>query len=120
MERFSMPRLKRCVLKVQHDQVVDLATWWRHIDGASWRHPEGPGSSIDGRMDHPVVHVSYVDAKASLDSEHTLVAFHHFRPNFDLLQRLRRATRVTRESALKRMQTNPAEILQVGRKAAAD
>ncbi len=34
------------------------------VDGASWRHPEGPGSSIDSRMDHPVVHVSWEDAAA--------------------------------------------------------
>ena len=52
-----------------HDEVVDLATWWRHIDGASWRHPEGPGSSVASRMQHPVVHVSYVDAKV-LSVEH--------------------------------------------------
>jgi formylglycine-generating enzyme required for sulfatase activity len=46
-----------------HQEVVDLATWWRHIDGASWRHPEGPGSTVASRMQHPVVHISYVDAK---------------------------------------------------------
>jgi len=38
--------------------------WWRYVPGASWRHPEGPGSSIDDRMDHPVVHVAYDDALA--------------------------------------------------------
>ncbi|MHB2169699.1 formylglycine-generating enzyme family protein [Alsobacter sp. R-9] len=38
--------------------------WWRKIDGASWRHPEGAGSSIEGREDHPVVHVSWNDAQA--------------------------------------------------------
>ena len=32
--------------------------------GADWRHPEGPGSSIEGRDDHPVVHVSWDDAVA--------------------------------------------------------
>ena len=32
--------------------------------GADWRHPEGPGSSIDGKDDHPVVHVSWDDAAA--------------------------------------------------------
>ncbi len=36
--------------------------WWSWMPGASWRHPEGPGSSIDGRDDHPVVHVSWYDA----------------------------------------------------------
>lgn len=38
--------------------------WWRFTPGANWRHPEGPGSSIEGRMDHPVVQVSYRDALA--------------------------------------------------------
>ena len=51
------------VLQAQHTEVADLATWWRRIDGASWRHPEGPGSSIAGRARHPVVHVSHADAK---------------------------------------------------------
>ena len=38
--------------------------WWLAIAGADWRHPEGPGSSIRRRMDHPVVHVSWNDAVA--------------------------------------------------------
>jgi len=38
--------------------------WWRKVDGASWAHPEGPGSSLDGKEDHPVVHVSLADAMA--------------------------------------------------------
>lgn len=38
--------------------------WWRHVEGASWRHPEGARSSIEGRFDHPVVHVSWGDARA--------------------------------------------------------
>lgn len=38
--------------------------WWRYVPGASWRHPEGPGSSLDGREHHPVVHVAYEDAEA--------------------------------------------------------
>ena len=42
----------------------DLTAWWRWVPGASWRHPEGPGSSIEGRDDHPVVHVSWDDAVA--------------------------------------------------------
>lgn len=50
-------------LQKLHDKVVDLASWWRHIDGASWRYPEGPDSAIEGRAQHPVVHVSYIDAK---------------------------------------------------------
>jgi formylglycine-generating enzyme required for sulfatase activity len=37
---------------------------WLGIDGANWRHPEGPGSGIESRMEHPVVHVSWNDAVA--------------------------------------------------------
>ena len=40
------------------------APWWRQIFGADWRSPEGPGSTIDERRDHPVVHVSWNDAAA--------------------------------------------------------
>ena len=40
------------------------AEWWRQVDGASWRHPEGPQSEVDGRADHPAVHVSWLDALA--------------------------------------------------------
>lgn len=38
--------------------------WWALIEEANWKQPEGPGSSIKDRMDHPVVHVSYPDALA--------------------------------------------------------
>ena len=38
--------------------------WWRQVDGADWRHPDGPQSDLDGRDDHPVVHVSWNDAQA--------------------------------------------------------
>ncbi len=38
--------------------------WWAWVPGADWRHPEGPGSSIEDRMDHPVVQVCYEDAVA--------------------------------------------------------
>ena len=41
-----------------------LSQWWTWTPGASWRHPDGPGSSLDGRADHPVVHVAYEDAEA--------------------------------------------------------
>jgi formylglycine-generating enzyme len=44
---------------------VDLrnyANWWAWVPGASWRHPTGPHSSLDGLARHPVVHVAYDDA----------------------------------------------------------
>jgi formylglycine-generating enzyme required for sulfatase activity len=37
---------------------------WGPVKGACWRHPEGPGSSIEQRGEHPVVHVSWDDAVA--------------------------------------------------------
>jgi sulfatase modifying factor 1 len=43
---------------------VAAAPWWRQVEGAWWRHPEGAHSSLDGRGDHPVVHVSWDDAVA--------------------------------------------------------
>lgn len=39
-------------------------TWWSYVVGANWKHPEGPGSTIRDRMDHPVVHVSRRDVLA--------------------------------------------------------
>jgi formylglycine-generating enzyme required for sulfatase activity len=41
-----------------------LESWWEFVPGASWREPEGPGSSIAGRERHPVVHVAWEDAAA--------------------------------------------------------
>ncbi|QUH03386.1 formylglycine-generating enzyme family protein [Saccharopolyspora erythraea] len=43
---------------------VAATPWWRQVEGADWRHPEGPGSDVDERGDHPVVHVSWSDARA--------------------------------------------------------
>ncbi|MBD8066816.1 formylglycine-generating enzyme family protein [Devosia sp. PTR5] len=38
--------------------------WWQRVEGAAWNTPEGPGSSVEERMDHPVVQVSWADANA--------------------------------------------------------
>lgn len=38
--------------------------WWRWVPGADWRHPAGPGSSIEGKDNYPVVQVSWFDATA--------------------------------------------------------
>jgi formylglycine-generating enzyme required for sulfatase activity len=42
----------------------DFRNWWHFIFGADWRHPYGPDSSIEGKDNHPVVHVSYRDVQA--------------------------------------------------------
>ena len=44
--------------------VADGAQWWIGVEGANWRHPEGPGSNLKKREQHPVVHVSWHDAMA--------------------------------------------------------
>ena len=46
---------------------VDLrnyANWWAWVPGASWRHPLGPASSLEGKQRHPVVQVAYEDVEA--------------------------------------------------------
>jgi formylglycine-generating enzyme required for sulfatase activity len=52
----------------RYDELVEdtlaAAPWWCLVPGAAWRTPEGPGSSIDTRLTHPVVHVSWNDAMA--------------------------------------------------------
>jgi sulfatase modifying factor 1 len=42
----------------------DVSQWWRYTPGASWRHPGGPGSTLDGLDRHPVTHVAAEDAAA--------------------------------------------------------
>lgn len=42
----------------------DWRQWWIWMPGACWKHPFGPGSTIDDRLDHPVVQVAYPDAAA--------------------------------------------------------
>ncbi len=43
---------------------TEMMQWWIYQPGANWRHPEGPGSSIDNRMEYPVVHIAFEDAQA--------------------------------------------------------
>ncbi|MFC3041820.1 formylglycine-generating enzyme family protein [Virgibacillus xinjiangensis] len=45
-------------------QRVESTPWWWVVKGACWKRPEGPDSNIYGRMDHPVIHVSWNDAIA--------------------------------------------------------
>jgi formylglycine-generating enzyme required for sulfatase activity len=55
------------VMFVKAPHRVDLRNhynWWVYTPGADWRHPRGPSSSLDGLLEHPVVHVAYEDAMA--------------------------------------------------------
>src|SRR5690606_2722338 len=54
------------VLRRKPQRVVQVA-WWVPVKGAYWKQPEGPGSNINGRMNHPVIHVSWNDAQAYCD-----------------------------------------------------
>lgn len=45
-------------------QAVQGSEWWWQVHGTTWRCPDGPDSSIEGRSSHPVVHVSWRDAVA--------------------------------------------------------
>jgi formylglycine-generating enzyme required for sulfatase activity len=53
---FSMPK--------SVDGAQDISQWWRYTPGANWRHPAGPGSTIAGHEDYPVVEVTHADALA--------------------------------------------------------
>lgn len=43
---------------------LDQVSWWKWTAGANWRCPNGPGSTVDKSLDHPVVHVAVEDARA--------------------------------------------------------
>ena len=49
------------------DRTVPNASWWCKVNGADWRHPEGPDSTIATRANYPVVHTSWNDALAYCD-----------------------------------------------------
>lgn len=42
----------------------NVSQWWSWVKGANWKHPQGPGSDIQGKENYPVVHVSWDDANA--------------------------------------------------------
>lgn len=64
-ERFGASAVFTGAQHLQRHQ-PDLAQipWWSSVDDACWRQPEGPGSAVDGRRDHPVTQVSWNDASA--------------------------------------------------------
>jgi formylglycine-generating enzyme required for sulfatase activity len=49
---------------VQEVALNDVSQWWSWVAGADWRHPEGPKSTIKGKDNYPVVHISWDDAVA--------------------------------------------------------
>ena len=42
--------------------LLNESQWWSWVQGANWKHPEGPNSDIKNKMNHPVIHVSWYDA----------------------------------------------------------
>uniref|UniRef100_F6SHM5 Inactive C-alpha-formylglycine-generating enzyme 2 n=1 Tax=Ornithorhynchus anatinus TaxID=9258 RepID=F6SHM5_ORNAN len=58
-EDFVAPELKEKV-----KEKLESAPWWLPVERAFWRQPAGPGSGIKERLDHPVLHVSWNDARA--------------------------------------------------------
>jgi formylglycine-generating enzyme required for sulfatase activity len=65
-ERFGWSPVFRLLLPADaiYPPSPGATPWWIPVDGACWAAPEGPGSSVAERMDHPVAHVSWADAKA--------------------------------------------------------
>lgn len=51
--------------KIEVKNMNDYSQWWEWKTSANWRHPAGPESSIEGKEDFPVVHISWEDAVAS-------------------------------------------------------
>lgn len=50
--------------KLKEGEPENPNTWWIFIEGANWKHPQGPNSTIDGKDNYPVVQVSWYDAEA--------------------------------------------------------
>jgi len=64
-ERFGWSFVFRDFLpQGQVTESPEATPWWCKVDGACWHAPEGPGSSVLDRPDHPVIHVSWTDAVA--------------------------------------------------------
>ena len=61
-DSFVLENILSEAVKAEITQAVMNSPWWLPVKGASWKSPEGKGSSIVDRMNHPVVHVSWNDA----------------------------------------------------------
>lgn len=66
LEEFNQPG-SICSLQLKSRADIDpekgAYSWWQYVPGADWKHPEGPDSSINDQMDHPVVHLSWLDVQ---------------------------------------------------------
>ena len=66
-ERFGFSAVFHLALSARAEEVMAPAAgtpWWLGVRGADWRHPNGSLSGLEGRADHPVVHISWNDATA--------------------------------------------------------
>ena len=65
-ENFGWSFVSYLFLSADHQpsRGVGQAPWWRQVFGASWQHPDSPHSDLEGRWNHPVVHISWHDALA--------------------------------------------------------
>jgi sulfatase modifying factor 1 len=61
---FGVEALVPEAIKMDITNAVAAAPWWLPVSGADWRAPNGPGTSIEGVMTHPVTQVSHADAEA--------------------------------------------------------
>lgn len=50
--------------KLTKNEDANPNTWWQFVEGANWKHPQGLASTIVGKDNFPVVHVSWYDAEA--------------------------------------------------------
>ena len=66
-EAWGFSAVFHSVARATEEEIIGPAAgtpWWLAVRGSSWEHPEGRDSGLDGRGDHPVVHVSWTDANA--------------------------------------------------------
>lgn len=50
--------------KTSVPNLYDFSQWWKWTIGSNWKHPNGPGSTIEGMESYPVVHIAFEDAQA--------------------------------------------------------
>ena len=61
---FHLHLTKKQRESLRTDRSVAGLEWWMSVPGANWKQPFGPGSTIDDRLNHPAIHISWHDAAA--------------------------------------------------------